>query len=218
MGFRPRGEFDGSLQIPGHLQACNIFEVLHNQRPERIRLSGIDCPEKGQAFGKKAKQFTFTLIHGKEVTIQVLGKDRHGRTVADVVLPDGRNVSRELVKAGLAWWYRQYSEDESLGSLEDKARQAKRGLWADPIPIPPWEQRHPKQDRTLSTRRDLLSEPSENPPGTISTAIIGNLNFHVYHQPDCPITQRRNLRTGLRFKARLRRRVSQGYELSLRVS
>ena len=115
----------------------DTIDVLHNGQAERIRLSGIDCPEKGQAFGKKAKQFTSTLIHGKEVTIQVLRKDRHGRTVADVVLPDGTNVSRELLRAGLAWWYRQYSKDESLGTLEVEAQQAKRGLWADPNPIPP---------------------------------------------------------------------------------
>ena len=163
----------------------DTIEVLHNHHPERIRLSGIDCPEKGQAFGKKAKQFTSTLVYGKEVTIQVLRKDRHGRTVADVVLSDGTNVSRELVRAGLAWWYRQYSKDESLGALEEEARQAKRGLWADPNPIPPWELRHPKQGRTPLARGNLLSEPREN-PDTTPTPIIGNRNSHVYHRPDCP--------------------------------
>ena len=163
----------------------DTIEVLHNQRPERIRLSGIDCPEKGQAYGKKAKQFTSTLVYGKEVTIQVLRNDRHGRTVADVMLSDGTNVSRELVRAGLAWWYRQYSKDESLGALEEEARQAKRGLWADPNPIPPWELRHPKQGRTPLARGNLLSEPREN-PDTTPTPIIGNRNSHVYHRPDCP--------------------------------
>jgi len=99
----------------------DTIDVLHIGQAERIRLSGIDCPEKGQAYGKKAKQFTSTLIHGKDVTIHVLSKDRHGRTVADVVLPDGTNVSRALLRAGLAWWYRQYSKDESLGALEEEA-------------------------------------------------------------------------------------------------
>ena len=123
----------------------DTIDVLHDRHPERIRLNGIDCPEKVQAFGKKAKQLTSTLVHGKEVTVQVFRKDRHGRTVADVVLPDGTNVSRELLRAGLAWWYRQYSKDASLGALEEEAQQAKRGLWADPNPLPPWELRHPKQ-------------------------------------------------------------------------
>ena len=161
----------------------DTIEVLHNRQPERIRLSGIDCPEKGQAFGKKAKQFTSTLVYGKEVMIHVLSKDRHGRTVADVLLPDGTNVSRELLRAGLAWWYWQYSKDESLGALEEEARQAKRGLWADPNPIPPWEIRHPKQGRTTSAPGRLSSEPGEKPA---TTPIIGNRHSLVYHRPDCP--------------------------------
>ena len=148
-------------------------------------MSGIDCPEKGQAFGKKAKQFTSTLIHGKEVTIHVLSKDRHGRTVSDVVLPDRTNVSRELLRAGLAWWYRQYSKDVSLGALEQEAQQAKRGLWADPNPIPPWEIRHPGQSRTPRAPGSLSSEPREK-PDTTPMAIIGNRNSQVYHRRDCP--------------------------------
>ena len=163
----------------------DTIEVLHNTHPERIRLSGIDCPEKRQAYGKKAKQFTSALAYGKEVTVQVLRKDRHGRTVGDVVLTDGTNVSRELIKAGLAWWYRQYSKDASLGVLEEDARQAKRGLWADPNPVPPWEVRQPKQGRTPLARGDLSSEPVEY-PDTTPMPIIGNRNSHVYHRPDCP--------------------------------
>jgi micrococcal nuclease len=163
----------------------DTIDVFHNGHPERIRLNGIDCPEKGQAFGQKAKQFTSTLVHGKEVTIRVLRKDRHGRTVAEVLLPDGTNVSRELLRAGLAWWYRQYSKDVSLGALEQEARQAKRGLWADLNPIPPWEIRHPKQGRTPSAPGSLSSEPGEK-PGTTPMAIIGNRHSHVYHRPDCP--------------------------------
>ena len=106
------------------------------------------------------------IAYGKEVTIQVLRKDRHGRTAGDVMLTDGINVSRELVKAGLASWYRQYSKDASLGVLEADARQAKRGLWADQNPVPPWEVRQPKQGRTPLARGDLSSEPMENPETT----------------------------------------------------
>jgi len=154
----------------------DTIEVLHNQHPERIRLNGIDCPEKRQAFGKKAKQFTSTLAYGKELTIPVHRTEPHGRTVGDVVLPDGTNVSRELVKAGLAWWYRQYSKDESLGVLEQEAREAKRGLWSDPHPIPPWEVRHPKKE----------PPPLDKESDKTSTQIIGNRLSHHYHRPDCP--------------------------------
>jgi micrococcal nuclease len=67
---------------------------------ERIRLSGIDCPEKGQAFGKRAKQAASALAFGKEVTVQTHGYDRYKRTLADVLLPDGTNVNHTLVKDG----------------------------------------------------------------------------------------------------------------------
>ncbi len=66
--------------------------------------------------------------------------DRYGRTIGEVILPDGRIVNRELVRAGFAWWYRKYApEDETLKELEAEARDAKRGLWADASPVPPWE-------------------------------------------------------------------------------
>jgi len=170
------GDFSG--QVVGVIDGDTI-DVLHNGQAERIRLNGIDCPEKRQPFGKKAKQFTSTLVYGKEVTIQAHRKDRHGRTVGDVVLADGTNVSRELVKAGFAWWYRQYSKDESLGALEAEARQAKRGVWADPNPIPPWEVRHPKQGRP-----PLEAEKSAG--DTTPTLIIGNRHSQIYQRPDCP--------------------------------
>src|SRR2546428_6183225 len=78
----------------------DTISVMHNGRAEKIRLNGIDCPEKGQAFGHRAKQFTSRLAFGKEVSVQVKGKDRYGRTIGDVILPDGRNLNREIVKAG----------------------------------------------------------------------------------------------------------------------
>ena len=85
----------------------DTIKVMHNGRAEKIRLNGIDCPEKAQPFGTKAKQFTAAMVFGKDVTVQVKDADKYGRTVADVILSDGRNLNRELVAAGLAWWYRQ---------------------------------------------------------------------------------------------------------------
>lgn len=117
----------------------DTLEVLHNQRPERIRLNGIDCPEKGQAFGKRAKQAASELAFGKEVTLQTFGKDKYGRTIADVFLHDGTNVNHQLVKDGWCWWYRKYAPGETtLEELETEARTAMRDLWADPHPVPPW--------------------------------------------------------------------------------
>lgn len=123
----------------------DTIKVLHNNRAERIRLNGIDCPEKGQAFGKRAKQAASALVFGKEVTLQTHGKDKYARTIADVLLPDGTNVNHELVKEGWCWWYRKYAPGNViLEELERRARGAGLGLWADPAPIPPWEWRKGK--------------------------------------------------------------------------
>src|SRR5438094_4600286 len=88
----------------------DTIKVMHNGRAEKIRLYGIDCPEKRQAFGTKAKQFTSGQAFGKDVTVQVKDTDRYGRTVGIVILPDGRSLNEELVYQGLAWWYRKYSK------------------------------------------------------------------------------------------------------------
>ena len=120
----------------------DTITVMHNGKGERIRLHGIDCPEKRQAFGNRAKQFTSTLVFGKTVTVQVMDRDRYGRTVGEVLLPDGRSLNRELVRAEFAWWYRRYApDDETLDQLEHEARGTQRGLWADPHAVPPWEWR-----------------------------------------------------------------------------
>ena len=120
----------------------DTIEVLHNRRAERIRLSGIDCPEKGQAYGKKAKQAASEFVFGKDVMLQTHGKDKYGRTLADVLLPDGTNVNHRLVKDGWCWWYRKYAPgDMMLEELGTRARASGIGLWADPALIPPWEWR-----------------------------------------------------------------------------
>ena len=118
----------------------DTIEVLHNTHPERIRLSGIDCPEKGQAFGNRAKQATSALVFGKDVILQTHGQDKYGRTLGDVFLRDGTNVNHTLVKDGWCWWYRKYAPaDTALEGLEKEAREARKGLWADPESGPPWK-------------------------------------------------------------------------------
>lgn len=123
----------------------DTLEVLHNHHPERIRLSGIDCPEKGQAYGQQAKHAASELVFGKEVTIQTHGHDKYKRPIGKVILPDGMNVNQELVKQGWCWWYRKYAPgDAVLEGLEKEAREGRKGLWADPQPVPPWEWRKHK--------------------------------------------------------------------------
>ena len=109
------------------------IEVLHKQHPERIRLSGIDCPEKDKAFGTPAKQAASALVFGKDVMLQTHGHDKSGRTIADVLLPDGTHVNQMLVKE--VWRWKYAPGDTALEGLEMDARQARIGLWADPQPV-----------------------------------------------------------------------------------
>jgi len=135
------GWADFSGEVVGVLDGDTI-EVMHSQQAERIRLQGIDCPEKGQAYGTQAKKATATLVFGKAVTVHTRGLDKYGRTIADVLLPDGTNVNQQLVKEGWCWWYRKYApKNVTLEQLEQSAREAKSGLWANPQPVPPWEYR-----------------------------------------------------------------------------
>ena len=117
----------------------DTIEVLHNMHPERVRLSGIFCPEKGQAYGNNEKQAASALVFGRDVILQTHSQDKYNRTLADVFLRDGAHINHLLVKDGWCWWYRKYAPgDTVLEGLEKDARAAKKGLWADPAPIPPW--------------------------------------------------------------------------------
>lgn len=122
--------------------------VVLDGKQVTIRLAEVDCPEKSQAYGQRAKQFTSSLCFGKEVSIVEKNKDRYGRTIAIVYLNDTTVLNREIVKAGMGWRYVQYSDDPVYGELEDEARAAHRGLWADENPEAPWDFR--KQRRAPS--------------------------------------------------------------------
>ncbi|HYD49650.1 MAG TPA: thermonuclease family protein [Terriglobales bacterium] len=119
----------------------DTIAVLHQGRETTIRLAGIDCPEKRQPFGNRAKQMTSALVFGREVRVQPTERDRYGRMVAKVYLPNGESLNAQLVRQGMAWWYRKFSTDIALQTFELEARTARRGLWSDPAPLAPWEYR-----------------------------------------------------------------------------
>lgn len=113
------------------------LRVMHMGRAEQVRLYGIDCPERGQAFVQRAKKATSDLAFDREVIGHSVGKDWYERTLATVDLPDGKNLNQELVKNGWCWGFRKHApNDAQLEALETEAREAKRGLWNDPAPIP----------------------------------------------------------------------------------
>lgn len=122
----------------------DTIELLRNGKPVTVRLFGVDTPEKTQDFGERARQYTSELAFGKNVRLIEHNKDRYGRTVGTIILPDGRSLNEELVREGYAWHYTAYSKDKTLANLEADARRFKRGLWQDPNPVAPWDFRKQK--------------------------------------------------------------------------
>lgn len=117
---------------------------MHDGKGEEIRLYGVDCPEKRQDFGQRAKDFTSTELFGKMVAVSPVTTDRYGRTVAMVTL-NGRNFNRNIIQAGYAWVFQKYctkAECDEWNKLEALARANKIGIWSGQNPTPPWEFRH----------------------------------------------------------------------------
>lgn len=118
------------------------IEVLRNGKAERVRLNGIACPKNDQPYSEQAKQAMSDLVFSMEVELQIYGKDKSGRILADVVRLDGTNINHALVQEGWCWWDRRHAPgDTQLEALEQEARDTKKGLWADANPVPPWEWR-----------------------------------------------------------------------------
>ncbi|MBK7958756.1 MAG: thermonuclease family protein [Bacteroidetes bacterium] len=123
------------------IQDGDTYDILVDKTTMRIRMDGIDAPEKGMPFYKVAKQFLASMCFGKMLRIEVKSTDRHGRTVARAFLSDGRDLSQEMLRAGLAWHFVKYSKDKTLASLELAARKQQVGIWSNPNPMSPWENR-----------------------------------------------------------------------------
>ena len=161
-----------TLDLEGKVVAVrdgDTIEVLaEGDMVFRVRLEGIDCPEYQQDYADEAKRFTSKMLLRKDVKVVEKEKDEYGRTVGRVMI-DGKDASVELVRAGLAWHYRHYSDDPLLAQLEREARAARTGLWSAPDPVPPWEY-----------RRD--SGKKELEPGQV---YHGNIKSRVFHHPDC---------------------------------
>ncbi|MBA7713009.1 hypothetical protein ES703_122004 [subsurface metagenome] len=107
-------------------------------RRERVRLSGIDAPERAQPFGERARQHIASLCFQRLVTLSDTSRDVYGRLLA-VVTTDSVNVNRAMVRDGFAWHYHEYSSDATLAQLHSEARAAKCGLWSDADPVAPWD-------------------------------------------------------------------------------
>jgi endonuclease YncB( thermonuclease family) len=116
-----------------------------DRRRVTIRLQGIDAPERTMAYSQISRRHLHELVMGKVVTFDPEKLDRHGRTVAVVRLQDGTDVCLKQIEAGLAWHFKRYELEQSredraaYAAAEVIAKAARRGVWRDDSPVPPWE-------------------------------------------------------------------------------
>lgn len=123
------------------VQDGDTLTVLVAGRQVKVRLAGIDAPERDQPFGGQSRQSLSRMALNRTASVAVQKIDDYGRTIGTVTVA-GLNVEVEQVRRGLAWVYRQYSHDPQLLALEAEAKAARRGLWARVSPGPPWDWRH----------------------------------------------------------------------------
>jgi endonuclease YncB( thermonuclease family) len=118
----------------------DLLKVEMEGRRARVQLAGVDSPVRGQPYRKEARAFTVRLVQGREVTVRVVGTGDAGHVVGVVRLGGEKTLNQDLVAAGLAWhrgsWFARYP---AIRAAQEQARNARRGLWRDPAPVPPWE-------------------------------------------------------------------------------
>jgi endonuclease YncB( thermonuclease family) len=140
----------------------DTFEVVWSGARQRVRVAGVDSPELGQSFGEQARQFTRNLLASQTVRIDHKGNDDYGYIVARVFLPDGTDVSSALVRAGMAWCWREGHVEERLKDLQERARSRREGLWSENRPEPPWVYRRrngdPREEWRLIKEQERLAD------------------------------------------------------------
>ncbi|MEI7530718.1 MAG: thermonuclease family protein [Betaproteobacteria bacterium] len=135
----------------------DTLTVLNKENHEvRIRLVGIDCPEKSQAFGGRAKRLLSEKVFGHNVRVETRGQDNFQRTLGVIRFAD-LDINEYLIMEGVAWHYKKYAstqppeEAKRYANAEQSAKAAKRGLWAQDNPTPPWEFRAQKNKNSKSS-------------------------------------------------------------------
>ena len=127
------------VKVVGVADGDTFTGLTADSQQIKCRMYGIDAPEKKQAFGNRSKETLSDLIFGEQVQIKIQNKDRYCRAVVWAYTAEGKDVSAEMLKVGMAWHYKQYSKDEEYAELENQARNGKIGLWTDKNPVAPWE-------------------------------------------------------------------------------
>jgi micrococcal nuclease len=147
-----------AAQISGKVIAVSdgdSFTILAEGNSKlKIRLHGIDAPEHGQDFSKRSHECLKQLIIGKAVQVDKRNIDRYGRTIA-VVFVNSINVNEEMLKAGMAWHYKEYDKTTRWAALEQNARNSRVGLWSQPSPIAPWDYRKQKRMKNKAGKKKV---------------------------------------------------------------
>ena len=139
-------DYDYQVKVVSISDGDTFRGITEDKNEIRFRIHGIDAPERGQPFSRKSQEYLSGLIYNKTVGIIVETEgDRYGRPVVWVYTPDGKDVSAEMIKVGLAWHYKFHSDDEEYARLEKEAQNKKMGLWSDPDPVMPSEARKSKR-------------------------------------------------------------------------
>lgn len=150
------------------------------KKAEKIRFYGIDAPESHQAYGQAAKKFVSELIFDKDIRVEVANRDRYGRLVGKIYVGD-TFVNLEVVKAGYAWWYRQYAPKETaIAEAEEDARTARLGLWQDKNPVAPWDFRHKGAKTAAPTADEGTADAAKRYWITDSTDKTHNSSCKLY--------------------------------------
>ncbi len=133
-------------RVVGVADGDTLTLLDESRQQHRVRLTGIDAPEKAMPFGERSKQSLSSMVYGKDVSVVWNKRDRYGRILGRVHGLGG-DVNLAQIRAGMAWHYKHYAKDqpaaerEAYAQAENAARQAERGLWSDKNPVPPWEWR-----------------------------------------------------------------------------
>jgi micrococcal nuclease len=169
-------------------------------RVYKVRLADIDAPETGQPFGKPSRRLAIDLALEKTVRVNYTFKDKYGRLIGEVFLPDGKLLNEEMLKAGLAWHYRvKHPHSSFLEKLEYKAWQKKLGLWVQKSPIPPWEFRREKKLPPPPSKQEDMDYDL-----FLTYGLVGNPKTRVYEWPECkgyPKTPKGYISFGNRLEA-----------------
>lgn len=131
-------------------------------KPVKIRLDGIDAPEKAQPFGTKSREALGNAVFGKQVVVKIKGHDRYRRLIGVVMVGD-ENINLKQVRDGWAWHYVKYAKDnQDLRKAQEEAKTNRKGLWAEEVtPVPPWEWRT-KGTRKARKEVESLGQPERH--------------------------------------------------------